>query len=1189
MIGAETAASLAPILASLPARRGLAVVVHGPADAATLAATSPFPITEARGRVRLEPDRVYTIPPACDGTFQRGELVVVEGAGPRAPVDRLLRSLAEEHGAHGTGVFLNGRGNDGVIGIRRLKEAGGLTIAETPDDRATVLVRSVITSGVVDLILPLAAIGPRLAVLLRPPRSELDDEHEAGGDTGSRPAGEAADTLHALLSLVRIRTGHDFSSYKRATLYRRVARRVQVTQSESLASYLLYAREHPDELTHLLRDFLISVTNFFRDRESFEALRSQVIPRLFAGKSATDHVRAWVAGCASGEEAYSIAMLLCEHASTLQAPPRIQVFATDIDEDALGEARAGRYPSTIGVDVAPDRLQRFFTVEGDHVKVTKELRELVLFSPHNVLRDPPFSRLDLISCRNLMIYLNRDGQDRALNAFHFGLRADGFLFLGSSESAENTTLFAGVDVKHRVFARRSVGTRPLGEALPGVTRWDPPPAPVARPATAERPTTGQLHHQLVERYAPPSILLDENLDIVHVSEHAGRWLQLPGGEPTRQVLRLIHPALRLELRTAIYAARQSGRRSDTRIVRFEEAGQVFAIELRVRAVDPSELGEGALLVMFDELDPAAGVHPAGPAAGAALEPVMRELEDELRRNRDQLRTTIEQYETSVEELKASNEELHAINEELRSATEEIETSKEELQSVNEELSTLNQELSLKVDEISHANSDLQNLMTSTEIGVVFLDRELNIKRFTPRAQELFNVIPSDLGRPLAHLTHRLETDELPQLARSVIQNLRTIERELRGRDGRRYLTRLLPYRSLEDRISGVVMTFVDVSDLRDALDARQRTEAALHTSEARLRFALRTTPMLVLALDAELRVTWGYVMGTQVPAIGEDASIEAIAWLAPEHRRRLAEIARQVIDDEQGAGGHVVLDVLLDGVRRTFDFRIERAERGVSVVGFDVSASKHAEAALREVDHRKDEFLATLSHELRNPLTPLRVALDVARLAGNDPAQLAQAHGIMERQVHHLTHLVDELLDLSRITQGKIEIERAVVDPVRVVEAALEATQPLLRQRDHRLTVSLPEIACRVVGDYGRLTQVLTNLLNNAVKHTPPGGEITVALSVDLPRALVVLRVSDTGQGIAPELLPRIFEIFIQGRDDEGRAHAGLGIGLNLASRVVELHGGRIAAASPGRHLGSTLTVELPLAASGRAATGSAS
>ena len=996
---------------------------------------------------------------------------------------------------------------------------------------------------------------------------QISAEPPTTQDAQAREA-ESLDTLRDILTLVRVRTGHDFSSYKRATLFRRIARRMQVCECANLEAYHRFLRERPHELPHLLRDFLISVTNFFRDPEAFQALATETIPRMFQDKAAGDQVRVWVTGCATGEEAYSLGMLLLEHAATQRAVPAIQIFATDIDEPALAEARAGLYPLAIENDVSPERLARFFTRENDHYRVTKELREIILFSPHNVLRDPPFSRLDLVSCRNLLIYLNREAQTRVLSMFHFALRAEGRLLLGSSESAEGTSLFGVVDAKYRIFVRQGVPTVAMDTAI-AAGHWQPSQPVIATYAPRQRPTSiRDLHYRLVEYYAPPSVLLNADLDIMHLSEHAGRYFALGGGEPTRQALALVIAPLRSDLRTAIYAARQAG--SDRRQVRYEDEGVVRTIELHVRTVDMPELGRGAMLVTFDDTVTARG-EPTDTAPGAGMEPVVRQIEEELHRTRDQLRTTVEQYETSLEELKASNEELQAINEELRSATEELETSKEELQSVNEELTTLNHELKIKIDEISHANSDLQNLMMSTEIGVIFLDRSLNIKRFTPRVQDVFNIIPSDIGRPLAHVTHRLQDDDLTTTAQSVLQTLRTTDKEVPTRDGRSFLMRWLPYRSIEDRIDGVVLTLIDVSDLRQAVEARRRSEAALQLVEERLRVAMRIAPVAALSFDPKGDLTWAYVLGRELGAV----QLDLLNIFARNDADALSRAVAEVLSERRGRRLELVVRTP-DG-NRTFDFRLEPSPTGVTVVGFDVTASKAAERHLRDADRRKDEFLATLSHELRNPLAPLKIALDVARLVGDDPEQRSQSLSVMERQVGMLSQLVDELLDLSRITQGKLQLDIIHVDIGHVLERAIEATQPLIDVGEHELKVSLPNQPVLVAADVRRLVQVFTNLLTNAAKYTPHGGKIDVGVTLDASSNRVAVRIADNGIGIAPDALTHIFDIFVQSRDAEGRAQGGLGIGLNVVRRLVELHGGLVMAASDGQGAGSAFTVQMPI------------
>ena len=732
--GAERTAVIASVLRALPATTGLVfVAVCGEPEVELLRASSALPVDVISDGMVAVRDRVYVVPEGHDAIVRNGAFSFVEPlATIHAPIDRMFRALADACGSAATVVVLAGRGGDGTLGLKRVKEVGGLTICQLPTeaDHAEMPLAA-IASGMVDLVLPVAGIAERLPAIAvgpaEPPPALVDD---------TRAADVLIDALRDILSVVRVRTGHDFSQYKRATLYRRIARRMQVCHAETLDDYHRYLRRQPTEIASLLRDFLIGVTNFFRDGALFHTLAREVIPSLFAGRAATDQVRVWVAGCATGEEAYSLAMLLHEHAATLASPPRIQVFATDIDEDSLAIARLGLYSEAVSVDVSPERIERFFERENGALRVTKALRETVLFSPHNLLRDPPFSRLDLVTCRNLLIYFNRDAQDRALAMFHFGLRQDGVLMLGSSESADGATShFVTVDANARIYRRRML---PSSFAIEGgypIGRWSTTPRALpAHGGERAGATFGELHHRLVEQYAPPSLLVNNELDVVHLSERAGRFLEMSGGEPSRQLLRVVHPELRLELRSMIHLARQPGHGSVTRVVHFGEGSGARSVELKVSAVDLPELGPGALVVLFDELDPTAAPRPAPVTeAERRMEPVVRDLEDELHRTRDQLHATVEQYEASVEELRASNEELHAINGELRAASEELEASREELQSLNEALTLLNRELKAKVDEITRAHSDLHNLMTSTDIGVLFLDPRLNIKLFTPRA------------------------------------------------------------------------------------------------------------------------------------------------------------------------------------------------------------------------------------------------------------------------------------------------------------------------------------------------------------------------------------------------------------------------------------------------------------------------
>jgi two-component system CheB/CheR fusion protein len=872
--------ALQSFFAHVPPDSGMAyvVVIHLAPDhdshlAEILQRSSKLPVVRVQRAATIERDHVYVIPPKQRLRAVDGALSVDAPLGERgrnAAVDLFFRTLAETFGAQATAIVLSGLDSDGAIGLKRVKEHGGLAIAQDPAEAEHAgMPRAAIATGMVDWVLPVAEMPARLIEYqrhehkLKLPREDgpppLQAEHEAQDD-------EAA--LRDILVFLRTRTGRDFSCYKRGTIVRRIARRMQVNGVDDLRGYLQTLRTLPGEAGALLQDLLISVTNFFRDSPCFLALQTMV-PMLFRRKGLSDRVRVWVAACATGEEAYSIAMLLHEHASTLESPPLVQVFATDLDDHAIQIARSGVYPTSIEADVSPERLRRFFVKEHLSYRVRRELRESVLFAVHNALKDSPFSRLDMVSCRNLLIYLTRDVQAELLNTFHFALRGEGLLFLGSSETVEEgNPLFAVADKRHRIFVRRPVartalpvpsgpGTLTLlaqGQArlvevpvVPSAVLDASPAADGPRVARARDPNAAswaEMHFKLLEQLAPPSVIINAEHEIVHLSRTAGQFLQLTGGEPTTNLLRLVHPSLRIELRAAIFQATQQGAVAEVPWTSVDIGGEPREVSIRVAPVD--EERHDYFLVVFDahrrvEGEPSPAQH--------APDPVAEQLDREVERLKAQLRDTVEQYEASNEELKASNEELQAMNEELRSATEELETGREELQSINEELSTVNHELKLKVDELGSSNSDMLNLMDATSIPTVFLNRSLHVTRYTPAAVPVFNLIPTDVGRPLSDLHTKLDYPTLAEDAGRVLERLVPIEREVSRAGENWYVARLLPYRTVDDRIAGVVLTLVDITERRRAADAAR-------ISEQRLRLVVdNARDTAIFSLDRERRVT----------------------------------------------------------------------------------------------------------------------------------------------------------------------------------------------------------------------------------------------------------------------------------------------------------------------------------------------
>ncbi|MET0621765.1 MAG: CheR family methyltransferase, partial [Pyrinomonadaceae bacterium] len=843
--------ALREFFSNVPERSGMAYVVilhlspdHDSQLAEVLQQSTPMPVAQVTERVGIEPDRVYVIPPnkslsVLDGSLIPSDVTSVEVR--RAPVDIFFRTLAESHGANAACVVLSGTGANGSMGLKRVKEKGGVAAVQDPREAEYAdMPRHSIATELVDYVLPVAEIPARL-VAYRDSLGAVASREPADEDAGSRGEQVEEQALAAVLMHLRTRTGHDFMNYKRGTVRRRIERRIGVTQASDLPGYAQYVRENPPETRALLKDLLISVTNFFRDPAAFRELERAVIRRLFENKGASRYVRVWVPGCATGEEAYSIAMLLAEHAETLAAPPSLQVFASDIDDDALQTARAGHYTLNDVADVSPERLRRFFTQVREGFSVRRELRETVLFAKHDLLKDPPFSHLDLVSCRNLLIYLNAAGQAKAMGTFHFALNPGGYLFLGGSETiGDHSDLFVVVNKPSHIFQARAVVPRPPSHELPAVL---PRHAGPARAGGEEgrsamraqvRLSYLDLHRRLLEMYAPPSVLVNAQHEIVHISESAGRFLQIPGGEPSYDLLTVVRPELRLELRAAVFHAEQHRTNVEVPRLSVNTGERVETVSLVVRpVVSDDDTARGFLLVIFEPTPEEAAAGGTEDVIIPSAEPVSRKLEEEVSHLRAQLRTHTEQFEVQHEELRASNEELQAINEELRSTAEELETSKEELQSANEELSTINQELKIKIEELSQSNNDLLNLMNSTDIGTVFLDRALRVKLFTPRARDIFNLIAADAGRPLADLTSKLDGggEGLVEDAEQVLERLHTVEREVRTRGGGWYLMRLLPYRTSEDRIDGVVITFLDIT-------RRIGAEESLREARASLEFAL---------------------------------------------------------------------------------------------------------------------------------------------------------------------------------------------------------------------------------------------------------------------------------------------------------------------------------------------------------------
>ena len=833
---------------ALSPKTGMAFVVvthlhpaHESHMAELLQKHTEMPTRQVTRKLTVEPNQVYVIPPNRSIIMTDTHLEPVEFTEPhgkRSPIDYFFRSMAKEK-RESIAIIFSGGGTDGSLGIKDIKEAGGVIMVQHPSDAEyDSMPRAAINTGLVDVVLPAEQLAEKLAEYNQH-RPQLP--HDAGQLTE-----QEAEILQRILAQVHARTGHDFNQYKRTTILRRVERRMQLNGFATLEAYLNYLRHNANEAQAIFNDILIGVTNFFRDQASWLALEKQVIPKLFEGKEEGGEIRIWSIGCATGEEAYGLAMLIFEEAERLDIHPHFQVFASDLDEGSIARAREGLYPAAIEADVSQERLERFFLREGDHYRVKHELRDSVLFTNHNVLRDPPFSRQDLIACRNVLIYLQREVQEKVFEIFHYALNLYGYLFLGSSESVEHLPeTFHIIDKVHRLYqAKPWQGERPHVPSLPLTLRRNRRPGEFEATSqsrskrffTEDSLTYGEQHEKALEVYGPPSVIINENHIILHVSDTAGRYLLQPKGPITGDILKLVRQELQIELRTAIFQAFERDRNIVSGPVFVQFNGHphrvVLSVRPRTETIGPGRTLERRALILFLENELDESVEAQGPSTGqpsnhAEQNALVMQLQSEVQHLREQLQVTIEEYDSSNEEMKAANEELQSINEEYRSATEELETSKEELQSVNEELQTVNNDMKNKLDEISRAHQELENLMGATDVGTLFLDREMRIQRFTAGVNEIINIMPSDRGRPIGHLTHKLKYHNFTEDAEQVLRQLVPLEREIQTGNDDWYLLRFRPYRTTQDRIEGVVITFINITALKESEEQLMRAKETL--------------------------------------------------------------------------------------------------------------------------------------------------------------------------------------------------------------------------------------------------------------------------------------------------------------------------------------------------------------------------
>jgi two-component system CheB/CheR fusion protein len=778
-----------------------------------------LPVQQAKNRMRVKPNHIYIIPPGEELLLMHATLYLLEpvpAPALRLPVDLFLRSLAEDRGERAIGVILSGMGSDGMLGLKAIKEKGGLGLAQDPvDAKFDSMPHTVINAGLADIVAPAAALPDKIAAYLSR-RLRIESPQEA-----STPAAHSG--LEKIVILLRDRTGNDFSGYKTATLYRRIERRTALHQLDGIGAYVNYLRTNLQELDLLFKELLIGVTCFFRDPNVWDVLRDNALPALLARYSQGGTLRAWVPACSSGEEAYSLAIVFKEAQNKLNPKYRfsLQIYATDLDADAIDKARRGIYPPNIAADVSPERLARFFVPEEGGYRVSKEIRNMLIFAQQNILSDPPFTQLDLLCCRNLLIYFGPALQKKLVPLFHYALKPDGLLVLGTSESVgPMTELFNKLDAKSHIFRR--VDQKPTMMPL---EFFSPSVAKLPAPASTEGKNLGRhenLEHftdQFIQQhFAPPAVLVNGDGDILYISGRTGKYLEPAAGKVNINIHAMAREGLREALIGMIRKALSQTPPIRLHGIRVGTNGDSHRVDVVVQGLTHPEALRGRVLIVFYEV-------PSSPpeAKRRSKTPTSLALETELRQVREALRVAHEERQVSIEEYQSANEEMQSTNEELQSANEELTTSKEELQSLNEELHSVNAELLSKVDELTEIRNDMTNLLNSTQIATIFLDNELNLRRFTQHATALFKLIPGDVGRLLSDIVNELDYPELLHDAQEVLHTLVFREREAKTYDGRWFRIRIMPYRTLDNLIDGVVITFIDITEIKQ-LEAKLRQD-----------------------------------------------------------------------------------------------------------------------------------------------------------------------------------------------------------------------------------------------------------------------------------------------------------------------------------------------------------------------------
>lgn len=1094
------------LIRHLPTDTGMAFVLiqHLSPDRASLlpeilGKVTAMPVRQVQDQMRVEPNAVYVIPPNAQITLVDGSLRLAPRQKSNSkyylPADIFLESLAAERGNKAIAVVLSGMDGDGAQGVRAIKMAGGVTFAQSDTTaQFSSMPNTAVATGSVDFVLPPQTIAAELKNLSCSPFLVKSEPLKIVQDSPPEPS----DPLTRIFSLLRTTTGVDFTQYKSATLDRRIQRRMLLYKLESLEEYAQYLQAHRDEIQALYEEILIHVTSFFRDPQVLEQLKTQVFPTLCQNKSSDVPIRIWVAGCSTGEEVYSLAICLLEFFSDRATVPAIQIFATDISESAISKARSGFYVESQMAGVSPERKSRFFVPqEGGSYQISSAIRELCVFARHNLGGDPPFSNLDLISCRNVLIYLSDPLQERIMALFHYSLNLTGFLLLGTSESIKTASdLFTTVDDVCKIYTRKLTLSRPLfalttsSPSVPRLHSPQPSPENFSIPFDLGR----EVDQLIANRYTPISVVVDEQMHILQMRGDLDPYLKLTPGTTELNLLAMAREGLEIPLRTALYQAQTQNipvRREQIQLdadERFSsrDASRALLLNLEVLPFRPALTNALYFLVFFNAISPSA----TAPSLATVESQEPADLERQIVHLRQalaaatrrelsaqaHLQAAIGEQTQLNQNLRVANEEILSSNEELQSTNEELQTAKEEIQATNEELSTTNEELRSRNLQQNRDNSDLNNFIASISIPIVMLTNDLRIRRFTPSAQRLFNFIPTDIGRPFTDLQGNFDVSQLEPMTREVLDTLNTKEQEIQTTSGCWYSLRIRPYRTTENKIDGVTLVFLDIDTLK-------RHAAILEAARKNAETIVEMVQIPLVVLDADLRVNTANQSFCQVFQMSKAETIHTSLlelgngqWDIPQLRSMLEGILAndRPIQDfeverdfEQIGQTTMLIDACklqrednTDTILLSIQDITERKQFETELIAQERAARQQAEAANRI----KDEFLSNLSHELRNPLTALLAWVQLLRNGSLDDAQTERALAVIEQSARAQNCLIEDILDVSRITSGKLRLNLRPIDLGEVVQAALDSIQFTAVEKNIQLVSVIVEFARRAGG-----------------------------------------------------------------------------------------------------------------------------